>query len=214
MVVSSISMIGGGSRLSSSADRAPESAASGHRRANVEVARVCLRADLAIAREEDDALPHPHPRHHAPSLAAPAPRGRLASDRSRKPGRRRARAAVVPPMPLPTMMICMGLPHSPFSEELRHLLSLSLGRVSRREDLLGEVFSGCSCEVPETLSARVQRLEDLEAIRTTWRDRVRLDSGDCQLSATSSPKTPCWKWTAFNALSSGLDGNMREPHRW
>jgi hypothetical protein len=39
----------------------------------VEVARVCLRADLAVAGKEGDALSHGHPRHDVPSLAAHAP---------------------------------------------------------------------------------------------------------------------------------------------
>ena len=39
----------------------------------VEVARVGLRADLAVAREERDALSHRYPRHDVPSLAAHAP---------------------------------------------------------------------------------------------------------------------------------------------
>jgi hypothetical protein len=39
----------------------------------VEVARVCLRADLTVAGEESDALSHGHPRRDVPSLAAHAP---------------------------------------------------------------------------------------------------------------------------------------------
>ncbi|MGH7856041.1 MAG: hypothetical protein ACREQY_01835, partial [Candidatus Binatia bacterium] len=39
----------------------------------VEVARVGLGADLAVAGQEGDALSHRHPRHDVPSLAAHAP---------------------------------------------------------------------------------------------------------------------------------------------
>src|SRR5207249_9301698 len=62
----------------------------------------------------------------------------------------------------------------------------------------------------ESLSARVQRLEDLEAIRTTWRDYcMRLDSGDWPALGDVFTEDAVLEMDGLNALSSGLDGEYR-----
>jgi len=62
----------------------------------------------------------------------------------------------------------------------------------------------------ETLSARVQRLDDLEAIRTTWCDYcMRLDSGDWPALGDVFTEDAVLEMDGLNALSPGLDGKYR-----
>lgn len=59
----------------------------------------------------------------------------------------------------------------------------------------------------ESLSARVQRLEDLEAIRTTWRDYcMRLDSGDWPALGNVFTEDAVLEMDGLNPISPGLDG--------
>lgn len=62
----------------------------------------------------------------------------------------------------------------------------------------------------EGLSARVQRLEDLEAIRTTWRDYcVRLDSGDWPALGDVFTRDAVLEMDGLNPISPDLDGQYR-----
>jgi SnoaL-like domain len=61
-----------------------------------------------------------------------------------------------------------------------------------------------------SLATRVQRLEDLEAIRTTWRDYcMRLDSGDWPKLGDVFTEDAVLEMDGLDALSSGLDGEYR-----
>lgn len=62
----------------------------------------------------------------------------------------------------------------------------------------------------DTLAARVQRLEDLEAIRTTWRDYcMRLDCGDWPGLGDVFTEDAVLEMDGLDALNPGLDGTYR-----
>jgi hypothetical protein len=62
----------------------------------------------------------------------------------------------------------------------------------------------------DALSARVQRLEDLEAIRTTWRDYcIRLDSADWRALGDVFTEDAVLEMDGLDPLSPGLDGRYR-----
>src|SRR4029453_1546757 len=62
----------------------------------------------------------------------------------------------------------------------------------------------------DDLVARIARLEDLEAIRTTWRDYcMRLDSGDWPALGDVFTEDAVLEMDGLNALSSSLDGKYR-----
>jgi hypothetical protein len=62
----------------------------------------------------------------------------------------------------------------------------------------------------ERLAARVQRLEDLEAIRTTWRDYcIRLDSGDWQGLGDVFTADAVLEMDGLDPIAPGLDGTYR-----
>jgi hypothetical protein len=65
-------------------------------------------------------------------------------------------------------------------------------------------------ETLDRLEQRVQRLEDLEAIRTTWRDYcIRLDSGDWQGLGDVFTEDAVLEMDGLDPIAPGLDGAYR-----